>query len=259
MFSDLISLRSPPPPEPSVDSGPIFPLYLLPSTFKFPFRRRQPLDTLPPLSSSSSPPPSLSSSPSSSTGSSAGSSSPRLSRTSPSTIRCTTCRNDIAFHSQIVSKGFHGRYGRAYLVSPSPAPTTHNQKNTTTEKEREVLPNTYLSRPETRQLVTGSHVVADLFCKGCNTRLGWKYVDASDQGQKYKVGKFILEVARVTVEHSWEDVAISDNDDTDPAVVVFDSDDEDECDDIFAGVWDPEVTAKRREKKVANNRKKGRA
>ena len=33
------------------------------------------------------------------------------------------------------------------------------------------------------------HTVADVFCVGCNDRLGWYYVKASDPSQKYKEGK----------------------------------------------------------------------
>lgn len=68
-------------------------------------------------------------------------------------------------------------------------------------------------------LLTGLHVVADIYCKVCESRLGWKYVRgapaalcasplfgpsaalplapaqlaAYEEEQKYKEGKFILE------------------------------------------------------------------
>ena len=32
------------------------------------------------------------------------------------------------------------------------------------------------------------HTVADVYCVGCNERLGWYYVKASDASQKYKEG-----------------------------------------------------------------------
>ena len=32
------------------------------------------------------------------------------------------------------------------------------------------------------------HTVADVFCMGCNDRMGWYYHKASDQTQKYKEG-----------------------------------------------------------------------
>lgn len=116
-------------------------------------------------------------------------------------------------------------------------------------------------------------MVADISCIGCNNVVGWKYVDARDPGQHYKIGKFILETRRVVGFHTWEDVdapvveeedgqfdppsgAAEDADDGD-GVVVFDSEDEDECEDIFAAVWDPKVVARRRKSKVVNLRRTG--
>ncbi len=48
---------------------------------------------------------------------------------------------------------------------------------------------------ENRLLLTGLHVVADIYCNACDTRLGWKYVEAFEETQKYKEGKYILEKA----------------------------------------------------------------
>ncbi|KAK3326698.1 yippee zinc-binding/DNA-binding /Mis18, centromere assembly-domain-containing protein [Apodospora peruviana] len=215
---------------------------------------------------------------------------PKLSRVHPDTLRCNLCSTDIAFCSQIVSKGFTGRHGRAYLVSP---PSAHHRrfssshfdkwrgssktKNSNSQKDDVDLINVRVGRPENRQLVTGAHVVADIACAVCASKLGWKYVDAREQAQKYKVGKFILETQRVVASHAWEDVFVDVYSSSAPEqgaplddlhgvdqaagdaneVIVFDSDDEDECDDIFAGVWDPEVVAKRRRGKVANMRRNG--
>lgn len=177
----------------------------------------------------------------------------RLSRVQPNTIRCSTCSTDLAFTSQIMSKGFTGRYGRAYLVSP-PEPSKKDQK-------RANLVNVQLGRPETRQLVTGSHVVADIMCAVCRVKVGWKYVDAKEESQKYKIGKFILETQRTVNYSSWDDVPAPESGDLnvdpaelspdgDPEAVSFDSDDSDDCEDVFAGVWDPLVAAKRRKRKA---------
>ncbi|KAL2757933.1 hypothetical protein ACRALDRAFT_207164 [Sodiomyces alcalophilus JCM 7366] len=271
---------------------PRFSSYLLP-TFKLPFRRRPPTNT-----SLNSDLPSLSSSPTSSVTSSPASSprsslptyldavsddkcrpapapvpTRRLSRAAPDTLRCSSCSCDIAFHAQIMSKGFTGRHGRAYLVSPSPPASvpsrfslSDHDSNSGAADGRELL-NIRINMPETRQLVTGWHTVADITCAGCGLRLGWKYVDARDPPQFYKIGKFILETQRVSAFRSWEDVdADVDADDNDGAYgydwhanhsgetgaqddIVFDSDDEDECEDIFAGVWDPVTVAQRRSRK----------
>lgn len=83
-------------------------------------------------------------------------------------------------------------------------------------------------------------------------------MDAKEHGQKYKVGKFILEMERVVIYRSWED-AIDEHEEENPATprkgsdeeVEFDSDDDDECEDIFAGTWDPEVVEGRRRRMMA--------
>ena len=107
-------------------------------------------------------------------------------------------------------------------------------------------------------------MVADVSCVICHTVLGWKYVDAKEVAQKYKIGKFILEMKRVVQGVSWEDgVGEGDEEETpgreegeadENDAVVFDEDDSDECEDLFLGVWDAEVVAKRRGRKVGNRK-----
>ncbi|OHE94143.1 hypothetical protein CORC01_10600 [Colletotrichum orchidophilum] len=325
-----------------VVSRPTFPTYLLPSFNIIPFRRRRTSSASTPASTpDASQVPSLSSSPTSSTTDETATppNSPpppsyqdatttsvpdlrskskptrsSLARTQPDTLRCSTCSCDIAFSSQIVSKGFTGRYGRAYLIAPSPPPThgaagaaaaaaaaTTNNNS----KNKGSLANVRLGKCENRQLVTGWHVVADITCVLCSAKLGWKYVDAKELSQKYKVGKFILEVERVVPFRSWENVEdeyyrqddgdVSEDDETgedeeggggardedgvdrtskdgsgddgagsarkeasdsEEVEVVFDSEDEDDLEDMFSGNWDPEVVAKRRSRRVATARKK---
>lgn len=301
----------------SAESGPTKPIYLLPS-FTFPFRRRRASTTLSPTydhhhhiddTESDTSVPSLSSSPDSFTTafSSSDYNTPLPSRDTtrrglspiqPDILRCAHCASDIAFASQIISKGFTGRHGRAYLVSPTPLSSgPHTSPGTSAKKTATDLPNILTEAPESRRLVTGQHTVADITCAVCGTKLGWKYVDAKETSQKYKVGKFILECARVVTFRSWEDSDVSDEfgkngkrsamvkgaaaaggkrkqkglaedreeldsrelqeeeEPTSPtAEVVFDSDDDSECDDIFAGVWDAETVAKRRRGKVTNMR-----
>ncbi|KAF6824413.1 Yippee family protein [Colletotrichum musicola] len=298
-------------------SRPTFPVYLLPNIslpFRRPRRARAAPSTAAPSDPASETPeasqvPSLSSSPTSTTtdetvtppsyqdalaspppAAAAAAlsklSSPQLARTQPDTLRCSTCSSDVAFSSQIVSKGFTGRYGRAYLVAATPLPPgTPPPRNSNTAAGPGTLANVRIGKCENRQLVTGWHVVADITCALCGAKLGWKYVDAKEFSQKYKVGKFILEVERVVPFRSWEDLPpghASDEEDEDevadvkqpsktaqrPATdepgsgsdgessepdeveMVFDSEDEDDLEDMFSGTWDPEVVAKRRSRKV---------
>lgn len=85
--------------------------------------------------------------------------------------------------------------------------------------------------------------------------LGWKYVEAEQEAQKYKVGKFILETKKVVRGVEWEmdgdqsgmtvseePIDMSANDDQ----IEFDSEDEDECEDLFAGIWSPALAKRRR-------------
>ncbi|KAH0498907.1 hypothetical protein TgHK011_006133 [Trichoderma gracile] len=188
----------------------------------------------------------------------------RLSRTAADTLRCSSCSTDIAFTSQIVSKGFTGRYGRAYLISP--ATPTGLSWSAAAAAAAPTLLNIRIGKDENRQLVTGWHVVADICCGICSRKLGWKYVDAKEESQKYKVGKFILETERVVTHRSWEDVPLSeerevawemegrgeDEEEEEEGgeggeeEVEFNSSDEEECEAVFAGVWDAKTAARRR-------------
>lgn len=114
--------------------------------------------------------------------------------------------------------------------------------------------------------------MADICCGICSRKLGWKYVDAKEESQKYKVGKFILETERVVTHRSWEDVPISeslelmdemedeesgeknDSDSQGQTEVEFDSEDDEECEAVFAGLWDAETAAKRRSRLGARPR-----
>ncbi|CAN8105886.1 unnamed protein product [Discula destructiva] len=259
----------------------------------------------------------------------------RLTSPLPDVIRCSTCGTDLAYGLQIVSKGFTGRHGRGLLVGaplaastpscPGPLaapPASHSASASATTRdiapghhalahESANLVNVTVSSPEPRNLVTGAHVVADIRCATCGVVVGWKYVDAREQAQKYKVGKFILEVERTVLVRSWEngtgkegvlgrhfysssapvgsgggrrksepllfggrrkqstssegpggvcafveeDEEEGEEDDSSgesEEEIAFDSEDEDECEDIFAGVWDAATVARRRGSRVSN-------
>lgn len=67
---------------------------------------------------------------------------------------------------------------------------------------------------------TGVHTVADVFCLGCDDRIGWYYHKASDHSQKYKEGeclvypgliddevlqgKYLLEREKLVKENNWK-------------------------------------------------------
>lgn len=92
-------------------------------------------------------------------------------------------------------------------------------------------------------------------------------MSAEEEAQRYKVGKFILEGKRVVSWGGWEDEDGQDSGaqsrQLDERIVKvahtttrfeedeieFDSQDEDECEDLFMGVWNPQTAARRRRMK----------
>ncbi|ONI24593.1 hypothetical protein PRUPE_2G248800 [Prunus persica] len=51
---------------------------------------------------------------------------------------------------------------------------------------------------EERMMMTGLHTVADIFCVGCGSIVGWKYETAHEKSQKYKEGKSVLERVKMS-------------------------------------------------------------
>ncbi|KAK9813038.1 hypothetical protein WJX72_007877 [[Myrmecia] bisecta] len=86
---------------------------------------------------------------------------------------CKHCGCHLASATDLVSKSFHSRNGKAYLYNS--------------------VANVSVGPKEDRLMTTGLHTVADLNCRKCLHLVGWKYEAAFDKGQQYKVGKYILE------------------------------------------------------------------
>jgi len=104
-------------------------------------------------------------------------------------MSCSTCNAVLALQDELISKSFTGREGRGFLMNSAV--------------------NIRVGKKEDRQLMTGVHTVADVFCLGCNERVGWHYLKASDSSQKYKEGKFLFERERLIKDNAWklEDLA----------------------------------------------------
>ncbi|GBE80588.1 yippee zinc-binding/DNA-binding /Mis18, centromere assembly-domain-containing protein [Sparassis latifolia] len=101
-----------------------------------------------------------------------------------STFLCSQCAAVIALQDELISKSFSGREGRGYLM--------HSAVNVK------------LGKKEDRPLLTGVHTVADIYCMGCNERIGWYYHKASDNSQKYKEGKYLLEREKIVKDNAWQ-------------------------------------------------------
>lgn len=66
------------------------------------------------------------------------------------------------------------------------------------------------SEVQDRVMLTGRHMVRDVSCKNCNSKLGWMYEFATEESQRYKEGRVILERALVRESEGFEHVP-SDN------------------------------------------------
>ncbi|PSS32541.1 Protein yippee-like [Actinidia chinensis var. chinensis] len=91
---------------------------------------------------------------------------------------CKHCKTHLALSEDIVSKSFQCRHGKAYLFNK--------------------VANVTIGEEEERMMMTGLHTVADIFCVGCGSILGWKYEFAHEKSQKYKEGKTVLERFKIS-------------------------------------------------------------
>ncbi|KAH6570537.1 hypothetical protein BASA50_008264 [Batrachochytrium salamandrivorans] len=84
-----------------------------------------------------------------------------------------------------MSKAFTGRHGRAFLFR--------------------TVENVALGDMEDRILATGMHTISDLHCTVCRSVVGWKYLFAFEDTQKYKEGLFVIEKNRIVKHTGWSD------------------------------------------------------
>ncbi|XP_018015608.1 protein yippee-like 5 [Hyalella azteca] len=90
---------------------------------------------------------------------------------------CANCYAFLTNRKHLKSDRFTGATGPAFLFD-------------------KVVNLTY-SEMQDREMLTGHHVVRDVFCKNCESMLGWFYEFASAENQRYKEGHVILEKALV--------------------------------------------------------------
>ena len=88
-------------------------------------------------------------------------------------VLCNKCGTPLTNRESRESDNYQGSSGKAYLFT------------------RAI--NLRYSVVRQRQMMTGSHYVRDVFCKGCSVKLGWMYEFACPTDQRHKEGKVILE------------------------------------------------------------------
>jgi len=98
---------------------------------------------------------------------------------------CANCDASLTNREQLLSTRFTGATGRAFLFKK--------------------VVNLTFSEMQERQMLTGRHVVRDVSCKNCNTKLGWMYEFANEESQRYKEGRVILERALIVESDGFVD------------------------------------------------------
>ncbi|XP_050073545.1 protein yippee [Anopheles maculipalpis] len=98
---------------------------------------------------------------------------------------CAACETNLTNKRELISTRFTGATGRAYLF-------------------KRVVNITY-SQVQDRIMLTGRHMVRDVMCKHCKAKLGWMYEFATEETQKYKEGRVILEHALITESEGFPD------------------------------------------------------
>jgi hypothetical protein len=86
--------------------------------------------------------------------------------------RCLQCDSHLTSESELESKTFRSGPHAAFLFK--------------------TCINITMGPSQDRELTTGLHKVCDLYCLECECELGWTYLQAFEQSQKYKEGKYIL-------------------------------------------------------------------
>ncbi|XP_055950845.1 protein yippee-like 5 [Argiope bruennichi] len=96
------------------------------------------------------------------------------------TYRCDTCNTYLTHRGNLVSTRFTSASGPAWLFSE--------------------VANIHYDNAVSRNMVTGRHIVRNIYCNGCSSRLGWFYEMTFANGQEYKEGCKILEVVLIREE-----------------------------------------------------------
>ncbi|KAI0341325.1 yippee-domain-containing protein [Trametopsis cervina] len=91
--------------------------------------------------------------------------------------RCKGCNARITTKTSVVSWEFRGASGKAALA-----------------KEAE---NVSLADPTVLLMNSGVYRVQNSTCAECETPIGWKFVKATEKGEKWKEGHFCLELAHL--------------------------------------------------------------
>ncbi|KAJ7579216.1 hypothetical protein C8J56DRAFT_1169957 [Mycena floridula] len=100
----------------------------------------------------------------------------------PRPLWCKQCRSSITSMNHLLplsaipeeSRAFRGFSGKASLFTE--------------------IQHAAFSKPAVQLMATGAHTMAEITCSHCSTYLGWHIIKAHEASEKWKEGKFLLEL-----------------------------------------------------------------
>ncbi|XP_054360114.1 protein yippee-like 5 [Mirounga angustirostris] len=104
---------------------------------------------------------------------------------------CANCDTLLTNRSELISTRFTEATGRAFLFHK--------------------VVNLQYSEVQHWVMLTGHHMVRDVSCKNRSSKLGWIYELATEDSQRSKEGRVILERALVRESEGFEEHVLSDN------------------------------------------------
>ncbi|CAG5127399.1 unnamed protein product [Candidula unifasciata] len=104
---------------------------------------------------------------------------------------CGNCNIALTNRAELISTRFTGATGRAFLFNR--------------------VVNLQYSEVQDRVMLTGRHMVRDVSCKYCSSKLGWIYEFATEDNQRYKEGRVILERALVHEVDGMDEPVLNDS------------------------------------------------
>ncbi|KAH8287146.1 hypothetical protein KR054_003830 [Drosophila jambulina] len=126
-------------------------------------------------------------------------------------FNCAQCHTNLTNRSQLISTRFTGATGKRGSPCNIMQCVLHNHSLCDLVPGRAYLfkrvVNLTFSNIQERVMLTGRHMVRDVMCKNCGAKLGWMYEFATEESQKYKEGRVILEYALVTEAEGFQSEA----------------------------------------------------
>lgn len=116
---------------------------------------------------------------------------------------CARCDTNLTNRTELISTRFTGATGRAFLFNRVVNLTYSDVQDRVMLTGRHMV---NALKPLILPLTTHKHTqVRDVSCKSCDSKLGWMYEFATEENQRYKEGRVILERALVTETDGMEE------------------------------------------------------